>query len=155
MRFGPFYVAAFLACACTPRINTDPVTGDVDLDMEPVTQQGQVWNANLTGQGSFAGVSGTAQATVLSGRTNVTIALQGATVGAAHPWHVHEGSCGSAGAIVGSSSTFPPLQVGSEGQAQSAMQLPLALNEARGYYVDVHASSSDMGTIIACGVLDD
>ena len=34
MRFGLLSLVV-LASACTPRINTDPVTGAVDLDVQP------------------------------------------------------------------------------------------------------------------------
>ena len=154
MRFGLLSLVV-LVCACTPRINTDPVTGAVDLDVQPVTQQGQLWRASLTGQGTAAGVTGSSEARVLSGRSNVTLTVRGAMQGATHPWHVHEGSCGSGGPIVGDPGLYSPLRVGNEGQAQGAAQLPLALNEARAYHINVHASPTDMGTIIACGELDD
>jgi hypothetical protein len=47
------------------------------------------------------------------------------------------------------------LQVGSAGTASANTNLNLMLNEAKDYFVNVHASASDMQTIIACGDLDD
>jgi hypothetical protein len=57
--------------------------------------------------------------------------------------------------IVGDSTAYPVLQVGSTGAAAANVNLSLMLNEATDYYVDVHASASDMQTIVACGDLDD
>ncbi len=148
-------LVALLATACTPRVQTDPVTGRVDVDVQPVTQSGQVWTATLQGRSGFTGLSGTARAEVLSGQTTVNVQLQGATPGRLHPWHVHEGTCGSGGAIVGASSAYTPLQVASNGEAQGTARLNLALNEARDYHINVHASPGELGTIIACGNLDD
>ena len=50
MRMLAFVCAAAMLGACTPRINTNPETGRVDVDMEPVTQRGEVWNAALASQ---------------------------------------------------------------------------------------------------------
>ncbi len=155
MRTIVLCISLAAAAACTPRIHTDPDTGRVDVDMQPVTQRGEVWNATLAGQGGFAGVSGTSRATVREGHTIATIALSGARSGGVHPWHVHEGKCGSGGPIVGTMNNYPPLQVGSAGQATAEAHLMLQLNEAREYHVNVHASPSEMGTIVACGALDD
>jgi hypothetical protein len=45
--------------------------------------------------------------------------------------------------------------VGGGGTATAQAHVPVELNEARRYIVNVHASPIDMGTIIACGALDD
>ena len=129
--------------------------------MQPVTQKGETWTATLRPQAG-ATVAGTARAQVLREQTTVTIQLQNATAGAMHPWHVHEGACGSGGPIVGAPTAYSPLQVGAKplqvganGQAQGNATLALTLNEARAYHVNVHASPSDLATIVACGDLDD
>ncbi len=154
MRLAALCLMALIA-ACTPRVQTDPVTGRVDVDVQPVTQRGEVWTGTLRGQGSLPGISGTARATVLEGQTTVSVTVSGAAPGAMHPWHVHEGACGSGGPIVGEAAAYPLLRVGSEGRAEANAQLALALNEAKEYYINVHASPSDLGTIIACGAIDD
>lgn len=148
-------LAAALLAACTPRVNTNPDTGRVDVDMEPVTQGGEVWNATLAGQGAFSAVTGTATATVREGHTIATVTLSGAPAGGTHPWHIHEGTCGSGGSIVGNAAAYPPLSVASTGQATAEAHLMLQLNEARSYHVNVHASPAEMGNIVACGNLDD
>lgn len=154
MRAIGICILAALA-ACTPRVHTDPDTGRVDVDVQPVTQRGEVWTGTLTGQGAHTNVAGTARATVREGHTIATVTLTGGTPGHVHPWHIHEGTCGSGGPVVGSGSAYPPLQVGSEGRATGEAHLMLTLNEAKSYHVNVHASATDMGTIVACGALDD
>jgi hypothetical protein len=57
--------------------------------------------------------------------------------------------------VVGPASAYAPLQAGAAGTATGNAELELTLNEARDYHVNVHASPSDMATIVACGDLDD
>jgi len=154
MRVLTLVCAAAALAACTPRINTNPETGKVDVDMEPVTQRGEVWNAAIAPQGGSA-VRGTTTATVREGHTAANTSITGGTPGAVHPWHIHEGTCASGGPIVGTPNAYTPLQVASNGAATAEAHLMLTLNEARAYHVNVHASPTEMGNIIACGPLND
>lgn len=66
------------------------------------------------------------------------------------------GNCGdSSPPIVGPPSAYPPLRAGSGGTARAEAHVPVELNEARRYIVNVHASPTNLGTIIACGALED
>ena len=154
MRTFAILMLACLTASCV-RTRTDPATGKVDIDVENPMKKGEVWNAKLAGVGNYPNVTGTAQATSINAQMTATVALTGATPGATHPWHVHEGKCGSGGAIVGDASAYTPLVVGSDGTAQGNATVAHTLHEAKEYHVNVHASASDMGTIIACGNLDD
>ena len=145
-------VLALSACVRTAR---DPATGKVDVDVESPTKTGEDWRADLKGQSMYTSVSGHAMAKVAEGMTNVEISLQGATSGGSHPWHVHDGKCGSGGAIVGDPGAYPPLTVTADGKAQSSAHVMRRLDEAKDYHVNVHASSMDLATIVACGNLDD
>ena len=147
------FVGCLVTSACV-RTRTDPVSGRTDVDVESPTKQGEDWRASLSGQAGYTNVAGTATAKVLDGRTTANVQITGATAGAVHPWHVHEGKCGS-GAIVGDPSAYTPLTVGSDGKASQTANLAVSLNEAKDYHVNVHASPTDMGTIIACGDLQD
>ena len=154
MRTIAILLLAGLAASCV-RTRTDPATGKVDVDVENPQKQGEDWSAKLAGQGNFTRVSGTARAVSMNAQLTANVSLTGATPGAVHPWHVHEGKCGSGGAIVGDASAYTPLTVGSDGTAQGNATVNATLHEAREYHVNVHASASDMATIIACGNLDD
>jgi Cu/Zn superoxide dismutase len=157
MRVAYVAAAALLAvgaCSQTPKVQTDPETGRVDVDVE---RPGAVesWSANLSPVGG-SGVSGTATATGMEDATHATISIRGAASGGVHPWHIHEGTCGDANApVVGPASAYPRLSVGGGGTATAQAHVPVELNEAKRYIVNVHASPTNMGTIIACGVLDD
>ena len=154
MRVFSVLLLAGLAAGCV-RTSTNPATGSVDVDVESPTKQGERWTTNLAGQGSYSAVTGSATADVVEGATTATITLQGGQANAEHPWHIHEGTCSTGGPIVGSPSDYPPLQVGSEGRAQGGAKVNARLDEAKEYHVNVHLSRSEMGTIVACGQLDD
>ena len=155
MRVITVCAVAVLASACTPRINTDPATGRVDVDMEPVTQRGEVWDARITGRGPNSGLGGTGSVTIAQGHTVANVSLTGARSGAIHPWHVHEGTCATGGPVVGAGNAYPPLNVGTQGQANATAHVTVSLNEAKKYHINIHASPTDMGTIAGCGDLVD
>lgn len=100
-----------------------------------------------------SGVVGAAAARTGWGQTGVSVAIAGAEDGAQHPWHVHSGTCGSGGPIVGSATAYPVLSVGGNGRATAQATLALELMPAESYYVNIHQSPTDLGTIVACGAL--
>jgi hypothetical protein len=56
---------------------------------------------------------------------------------------------------VGDASAYPPLVVGADGTATATAHIPVKLNEARNYIINVHASPTNLGTIVACGDFND
>ena len=143
---------ALSACVRTAR---DPATGAVDVDIESPTKSGEDWSARLSGMGSYAMMSGSASAKVAEGRTDATVTLTGGTSGQVHPWAIHEGKCSALGMMVGTMSAYPDITIGANGNGQANVQLNARLDEAKDYAVAVHASHSNMATVIACGDLDD
>lgn len=85
------------------------------------------------------------------GQTGVTIEIRGAASNAMLPWHVHEGVCGSGGAIVGDPTAYPPLAAGLDGSATADATIDVTLDPAADYHINVHESPSEMDTIVACG----
>lgn len=154
MRTLALVVAAALAAGCV-RTQSNPATGSTDIDVESPTKRGEDWSGRLTGQGMYAGVSGGMNANVVDGRTTASVNIEGAAPDAVHPWHIHEGKCGSGGPIVGDPMAYPPLRVGADGRAADNATVLVELNEAKDYFVNVHASTTDLATIVACGDLDD
>ena len=146
--------AAALTTACV-RTAVDPVTGRVDVDVESPTQQGEQWDAEITGQGPGAAIMGSAIARVIAGTTTTSVNIRGATPGARIPWHIHRGNCGSGGPIFGEPTAYPVIVVGADGTGTASAQVQLQLNEAERYYVNLHESPSNLATIVACGQLDD
>lgn len=143
MRQYAIIAAAVLVGACTTVQNR-------------VSAPGEDWNATLSGQGGTT-VGGTVEARAGEMGTTATIRLQGASSGARHPWHIHKGTCGSNGPIVGPASAYPVLMVGSDGRATATATVAVNIDvgDDDDYYVNVHASPENLGTIVSCGDLDD
>jgi hypothetical protein len=86
-------------------------------------------------------------------RSQAHVEITNAVPGGDHPWHVHQGQCGSNGAIVGPATAYRSLEVNKDGRAMATTDLPVAMPRTGQYHVNVHASANNMGTIIACGNL--
>jgi hypothetical protein len=115
----------------------------------------ETWNANLASMNGST-VTGNAKGTTGNDMTHVTVTISGGTPGATYPWHIHDGKCTDAGPpIVGNMTDYPPLVVGSDGTATATANLSTKLNEARNYIINIHASPTNLGTIIACGDYND
>lgn len=156
MRIASLAVAALLslACARTPKVEVDPKTGRTDIDIQKPGVP-ETWSAMLNAVGG-SGVSGTAKGTTAHDSTHVTVNVKGAQPGATLPWHIHDGKCTDSGApVFGDASAYPPLVVGSDGTATATAHLSTKLNEARNYIINIHASPTNMGTIVACGDYND
>ena len=156
MRIAPLAVAVMLATACarTPKVEVDPASGRADVDVQkPGTPE--TWSGTLTAM-SGSSVSGTASGTTANDASHVTLTLSGAQAGTTHPWHVHEGKCtDTSPPIVGDPAAYPPLVVGADGRATATAHLSVKLNEAKNYIINVHASPTNLGTIVACGDYND
>lgn len=142
------------ACARTPKVEVDPKTGRTDVDIQK-PGVAETWKATINPVGA-SGVSGTASGTTAHDSTHVTVTIRGATAGATLPWHIHDGKCTDASPpVVGDPSAYPPLVVGSDGTATATAHVGIKLNEARNYIINIHASPTNMGTIVACGDYND
>lgn len=122
-------------------------------DGDPIADRIGDWDANLSPMNN-SGVRGASRVQSVGLGSGVTITINNATAGAAHPWHVHVGTCASGGGIFGDASDYPTLTVAADGNASANATLDVALNEQSSYHVNVHRSPTDLGTIIACGNLD-
>ena len=154
MRYLSLLLVAAVAVGCV-RTSRNPATGKMDVDIESPTKTGEDWKTDLRSVGNYPGIGGTSRVMVAEGKSTASIMVTGLQAGAVHPWHVHEGNCGSGGKIVGDPSAYTPLTVAENGTAQSSATLNVRLEEAAGYHVNVHLSPTSMETIIACGNLKD
>ena len=146
-------MAAFAFVGCV-RTHANEATGEVDVDIEPPWQKGEDWNGSLSARGGSA-ITGSFRAYVLEGKTQVTVNLANAMAGQRLPWHVHEGTCDRDMGIVGGASSYPVITVANDGTASSTTVLNVGLDEAKDYIINVHASPTNLQTIVACGDLDD
>jgi hypothetical protein len=129
------------ACASSPE----------EEDKDIVSNRVGDWETSLSSTGGSV-VRGTAKAQSVGVGTGVNISIEGAAASAEHPWHVHVGTCGSGGAVVGSANAYPPLLASSSGRASANTSIGVALRENERYHVNVHRSPTDM-TVISCGNL--
>lgn len=136
--------------ACATSSGT-PATASAGVSTVPLGMTDQ-WAATINPEGGTS-ITGTAVALGNASQTRVTVLLSGAMASAVHPWHIHLGQCGDNGAIVGPPATYPPLTVGSDGSANASAIVPVGLTTGTRYYVNIHKSPSEMGTIVACGNL--
>lgn len=161
MRKPMLITLAWLSLAATAcvRTATNEATGEVDLDVESPTKQGEDWGGSITGQGSFTSIKGSSKALYAEGRTTLTVTIEGAPAGSSFAWVVREGHCGERGAVVGAASSYRALSVDSQGKAGTTMQIDARLDEAKDYAVELYASTMDPATgrpaVAACGDLDD
>lgn len=138
-------VGAFGAATAAAQGTTDSMGGKMS---KMAGMKGGTYTAILTSPsgGSVAGmgkVDGTTASVMISGDKS----------GSTRPWHIHIGSCGNDKGIFGSPSAYKPISVGSDGKGKSTATLSMPLPDSGSYFVNVHSSSSDMKTIVACGPL--
>ena len=119
-------------------------TGAMDHEWKAVLKPAA--GSNITGEAEVEGKDKDKAA-------EAEISIKGATAGAELPWHVHQGKCGDKGTIVGEASAYPVLKVKSDGSAKAEAKLAVEAPTSGEYYVNVHKSASEMGTIVACGDL--
>ncbi len=133
------------------------VVAGCDEDDDPTdTPRDIEWSTDVEGLAGFEAVGGDAEATWTVGESNFTATAEiaGDAGGSVRPWHVHAGTCGSGGAIVGGDAAYPRLNVSAAGTDTVTVNVPVALDSTAAYYVNYHLSVTEMGTIIACGELD-
>jgi hypothetical protein len=86
-------------------------------------------------------------------QTRVIFALADGIANTVLPWHVHYGVCGNDQLIVGAPSNYPPLVIDQTGQLRAVALLPVELTTKSTYVVHLHASPTEMHTVIACAPL--
>jgi hypothetical protein len=145
-------IAAIVAtAACNPFHKTPNEIKTQDI---PV---GERWNATLASPSDLAGavqIHGTGYlARDASGSAKAVIHVSNATAGGVHPWSVRVGQCGTDNPVLGDLSAYPNLKVDKDGTAQGGAMLSVPFPTSGSYSLEVRASPSNMGTVIACGNL--
>ena len=129
---------------------------EIDPNVQPVASR---WNGVLATPPELAGiVQVRGQAWMApdpkeQDRTVAYVDISNAVPGGQHPWHVHRGQCGSDQGIMGPADAYPPLKVEGDGRAKATAQVPVAFPKSGNFFVNVHASTKNLKTIVACGNL--
>jgi hypothetical protein len=117
------------------------------------------WNGTLSTPPELGGVSDIRGQAWMAGdpkepaQTMAHVDITNAVPRGRHPWHVHRGQCGSDQGVFGPADAYKVLEVADNGRASETAVLPVAVPRNGSYFVNVHASSRNMGTSIACGNL--
>jgi predicted small lipoprotein YifL len=134
--------------------------GRQPVEINPDAQSvGPRWNGTLSAPPELAGVSDIRGQGWMAadpkdpGQTRAHVSVSNAVPGGRHPWHVHRGQCGSDQGILGPADAYKPLKVESDGRAVSDAVLSIPLPKSGSYFINVHASASNLKTIVACGNL--
>jgi len=157
-------VAAFVA-GCEDISDEDEVVildtdGDGirdDIDTDTTAENTFTWSTLVFATPDAAtALTGSAIARELIGADvfAAQVTLRNDIQGAVRPWHVHIGTCARGGAIVGLDADYPRLLVDLDGMARSTVRIPVRLDPAATFHVDVHESDAAFNTIIACGDLE-
>ena len=80
-------MAAFAVVGCV-RTHANEATGEVDVDIESPTKQGEDWSGTLSPRGGSA-ITGSFKAIVADGKTTVSVNLANAMAGQRLPWQRH------------------------------------------------------------------
>jgi hypothetical protein len=132
---------------------------DPDRMDDPDDVGAKDWSADLAARAG-SGIEGSANVQSvygenIAGNTAASVTIGGANAGAEHPWHLHVGTCATGGGIVGAANAYPALRPGANGNATATASLAVGLDPNAAYHVNVHRSPSDLGTVVACGDLQD
>jgi hypothetical protein len=86
-------------------------------------------------------------------QTRVMFDLKDGMANTVMPWHVHYGVCGKDTEIVGAPANYPPLVVDGSGGLRAVALLPVELTTKSTYVIHLHASPTEMKTVVACAIL--
>lgn len=145
-RFAALALAAVVAACSSGQSDMG------DIDPPDMNVDRTTWMATIEPT-SDAGHGGSATVWLEGDQTVARVTLTHGSAGGHHPWHIHRGTCGSGGGVVGSGSDYPQLHPASDADAVATARLNVVLDENASYYINIHQSSSAMGTIVGCGNL--
>ena len=117
---------------------------------------GERWNAALATPSGLQGavqVHGNGYLARDPNGSKAVIHISNATPGGVHPWAIRTGLCGAETPVFGDASAYPNLKVDNDGTAQGGATLSIPFPTSGDYSLEVRASPTNMGTVIACGNL--
>ncbi|MDQ6886149.1 MAG: CHRD domain-containing protein [Gemmatimonadota bacterium] len=120
---------------------------------QTVAPMGLVGTLQPQGGGTAAGSVSIRMITGSTGGSSprVDLTLTGAPPARQLPWHIHSGSCGSNGPIVGQAGAYALISTDNQGQGRLTIGLPFGLPQGIPLYVNVHAANGE--SVIACAPL--
>lgn len=113
----------------------------------------QIWTGTLRPMTDMVVTGSVELEPVGADSTRAVVTISEAQPGATLPWHLHAGSCATIGSVVGNPAHYPPIRIGARRSGVVTVTLPMATPKGGAYAVQVHASPSNMKTVLACGEL--
>ena len=117
---------------------------------------GERWNATLATPAGLQGavqVHGNGYLARDPQGSKAVIHISNATPGGVHPWAIRTGLCGNDNPVFGDASAYRNLKVDNDGTAQTSATLSTPFPTSGDYSLEVRASPTNTGTVIACGNL--
>lgn len=145
-------VAAAIGIAACAQRAMEVDTGDIEVSSWRASLERSSAADSLDAPRAFVG-SLVVRPAVNPGMTTATLMVSNGAPNATYPWHIHEGGCGTGGGIIGPPDAYTPLAIGADGRGETTVTLPFSTPATGTFSVNVHKSSSELGTIIACGPL--
>jgi hypothetical protein len=154
LRHNVFSIAAIATIVATGACNPFHHTAnEIKVQDIPV---GERWNATLATPSGLQGavqVRGSGYLARDPNGSKAVIHISNATPGGVHPWSIRTGLCGNENPVLGDASAYPNLKVDKDGTAQGGATLSTPFPTSGDYSLEVRASTTNMGTVIACGNL--
>ncbi|HKV50590.1 MAG TPA: hypothetical protein VJO52_05250 [Gemmatimonadaceae bacterium] len=150
-QFAMLAASALIAAGCNPFHRSKAV--ELKSTAIPLSSR---WTATLATPPALHGalqVQGSAWMAAKDNKTVVSVQISNAAPGGMHPWHVHMGTCGNDAGILGPPGSYGTLKVDGDGKAAARVEVPIQAPTSGQYFVNIHASPTNLGTIIACGNL--
>jgi len=153
-RHNVFSIAAVATIVATAACNPFHKTAnEIKVQDIPV---GERWNATLATPSGLQGavqVRGTGYLARDPGGSKAVIHVSNATPGGVHPWSVRVGHCGGENEVFGDPSAYRNLKIDNDGTAQTSATLSAPFPTSGDYSLEMRASPTNTGTVIACGNL--
>lgn len=139
MTVAGLMVAGLVAGGCGDDADTEVVGGsgngdEVTVQLEEQNDSGVSGEATLTSQGED--------------KTKVELDLEGGEEGAAHPVHVHAGTCDELGDVE------HPLTDVEDGTSETTIDVPLKELQDGEFAINAHESAEKIDNYVACGVIE-
>lgn len=143
-------VVAAMTTACAQRMSRE-AGGDVVID-EPVPA-GNTWASEIKGTNGWENLRASAFAQLVNQGTRVSLTIERALPGSNYAWDVREGTCASPGAMVGDTTEYTMVFVGSDGRDTRLIELKEPLARTKPYVVSLYSPADTRATTVACGRL--
>ena len=140
-------IVTALTTGCAQRVVSESA-GDVSsADMS------ESWGSTFRGREGWNNTRGSVFARPIEGGTSVALTVEGGIPGSRYGWELREGACGANGRILGDATAYQPVFLGDQGRGSAIAHVPMRLEAAKQYSVNLYGDASERTFVIGCGLL--